>query len=70
MERIEINVKTGEQTLIVLTDEEFAYAKEQKRIWLEEQAKQQAAEAAKQSGIAKLAAIGLTPDEIKHLLGV
>jgi hypothetical protein len=35
-----------------------------------ENAKQQAAEAAKQSGMAKLAAIGLTPDEIKQLLGV
>ena len=33
-------------------------------------AEKQAAEAAKQSGAAKLAAIGLTPDEIKHLLGV
>ena len=30
----------------------------------------QAAEVAKQSGAAKLAAIGLTPEEIKHLLGV
>jgi hypothetical protein len=35
-----------------------------------ENAKQQSAEAAKQSGMAKLAAIGLTPDEIKSLLGV
>jgi hypothetical protein len=36
----------------------------------EEIAKQQTAEAVKQSGMAKLAAIGLTPDEIKSLLGV
>jgi hypothetical protein len=34
------------------------------------EAEKQAAEAAKQSGMAKLAAIGLTPDEIKSLLGV
>jgi hypothetical protein len=36
----------------------------------EEIAKQQAAAAAKQSALNKLAAIGLTPDEIKSLLGV
>lgn len=69
MERIEINVNTGEQTLIVLTDEEFAYAKEQKRIWLEEQAKQQAAEVAKQASLEKLAALGLTADDLKNILG-
>lgn len=33
-------------------------------------AKLQAAEATKQSALNKLAAIGLTPDEIKQLLGV
>jgi hypothetical protein len=36
----------------------------------QEEVEKHAAEAAKQSGMAKLAAIGLTPDEIKSLLGV
>jgi hypothetical protein len=36
----------------------------------EAEAAKQAAEAAKQSALNKLAAIGLTPDEIKSLLGV
>ena len=40
------------------------------KLQTEYEAKQQIAEATKQSALNKLAAIGLTPDEIKQLLGV
>ena len=39
------------------------------KLQTEYEAKQQIAEATKQSALNKLAAIGLTPDEIKQLLG-
>lgn len=74
MERIEIDVVTGEQKIIQLTAEEIAQAQAQRAQWEAEQAQIEAAKqtetAAKASAISKLAALGLTQDEIKALIGV
>jgi multidrug efflux pump subunit AcrA (membrane-fusion protein) len=74
MNRIEINVITGENKVIELTAEEVAQAQAQYAQWEAEKAQietaKQAAEAAKQSALNKLTALELTPDEIKSLLGV
>ena len=66
MHRTEINLQTGEHIVIDLTPEEIA----KNQIWqAEEDAKQQAAIDAKASALAKLAALGLTQDEVKALVG-
>ena len=69
--RIEINCETGVESIIELTDAEVAQmqadataAAERKA---EEDAAVAAAEAAKASGQAKLAALGLTAEEISAL---
>ncbi len=69
--RVEINCETGEETIIELTDAEIAEL-EASRIAFEEQqaqaqAEAQAVQAAKEAAHAKLAALGLTPDEIAAL---
>jgi len=73
MERIEINVITGERKIIELNAEEVAQAQAQHAQWEAEKAQieatKQAEVAAKQSALAKLAALGLTADEIKALTG-
>ena len=69
--RIEINCETGVETVIELTDAEIAEleaaAREAEARRAEEEAAKAAAEAAKESARAKLAALGLTADEIAAL---
>jgi len=72
MQRIEINVQTGEQQIIDLTPEEVANAQAQYAAWQQAEAEklsaQQAEAAAKASALAKLAALGLTENEIASLI--
>jgi hypothetical protein len=69
--RIEINCTTGVESIIELTDAEIAQrevdaaAAEARRA--EEDAAKAAEEAAKASAQAKLAALGLTPEEVAAL---
>jgi hypothetical protein len=69
--RIEINCETGIESIIELTDAEVAemaaQAEEAAARKAEEDAALAAAEAAKASGQAKLAALGLTAEEIAAL---
>lgn len=68
-----LNGETGEVTYIEFTPEELkAYNAEQKKIQAERtaiQAEADAKEAARQSALSKLAALGLTEDEIKAIAG-
>ena len=66
MNRIEIDVITGERKVIELTAEEVAQAQAQYAEWLAENAQ---TIAVKESELAKLAALGLTQDEVKVLVG-
>ena len=66
--RIEIDALTGEEIITELTAEEISqlendYLEKQEAILAEEQAK----EAARTSALAKLAALGLTEEEIAAL---
>jgi hypothetical protein len=69
--RVEINCETGEQTVIELTDEEIAQLEADRIAWEAEKAAREAEEAAKAqakaSAEAKLAALGLTAEEIAAL---
>ena len=69
--RIEINCETGVESIIELTDAEVAaiaaQAEEAAARKAEEDAALAAAEAAKASGQAKLAALGLTAEEVAAL---
>jgi len=69
--RIEINCQTKEEQIIELTDQEIAdleaQAVEAAARKAEEDAALAAAEAARESARAKLAALGLTADEIAAL---
>ena len=69
--RIEINCETGEESIIELTDAEVAELAYQAELAAEKKAEEDAAKAAaaeaKASGQAKLAALGLTADEIAAL---
>ena len=69
--RIEINCETGVESIIELTDAEVAelaaQAAEAEARKAEEDAAAQAASEAKASAQAKLAALGLTADEIAAL---
>jgi hypothetical protein len=70
--RLEVNCETGEESIIPLTAEEIAQMQAD-RIAFEEaqataQAEAEAKEAARQSGIAKLLALGLTEDEANALI--
>jgi hypothetical protein len=70
MNRIEINVVTGKQTIIPLTDAEIAEAQAKyAQAEAERNAIKQAETAAKQSALSKLTALGLTEAEIKALTG-
>jgi hypothetical protein len=66
MEKIDlhINVMTGEctKTVTQVTDAEIAQAQAEIASW-------QAIKDAKESALAKLAALGLTQDEVKALVG-
>jgi DNA-binding transcriptional regulator YhcF (GntR family) len=69
--RLEINCETGEQVFIELTDEEIAQLEADRLAWEAEQAAREAEETAKAeakaAAEAKLAALGLTPEEIAAL---
>jgi len=69
--RIEVNCETGVETIIELTDAEIAQMEADATAaairQAEEDAAKAAAEEAKASAQAKLAALGLTPEEISAL---
>jgi len=69
--RIEVNCETGVETIIELTDAEIAQLEADAAAWAaqkaEEEAKAAAEAEAKASAQAKLAALGLTPEEISAL---
>lgn len=69
--RIEINCETGEESIIELTDAEIAEmeaaAAQAEADRAAREAEEAAAQAAKESAQAKLAALGLTADEIAAL---
>jgi hypothetical protein len=69
--RIDINCETGEQTVIELTDAEIAQMEADTAAYAVEKAARDAAEqataAAKASANTKLAALGLTAEEIAAL---
>jgi hypothetical protein len=69
--RIEVNCETGVETIIELTDAEIAQMEADAAAWAvrkaEEDAKAAAEAEAKASAQAKLAALGLTPEEISAL---
>ncbi len=69
--RIEVNCETGVETIIELTDAEIAQMEADAAAWAAKQAEEDAAKAAaeeaKASAQAKLAALGLTADEIAAL---
>jgi ATPase subunit of ABC transporter with duplicated ATPase domains len=69
--RIEVNCETGVETIIELTDAEIAQMEADAAAYAaqkaEEDAAKAAAEEAKASAQAKLAALGLTADEIAAL---
>ncbi len=69
--RVEINCETGEETIIELTDAEIAEleaaAAQAEADRLAAEAEAQAKAAAKAAAEAKLAALGLTADDLKAL---
>lgn len=69
--RIEVNCETGVETIIELTDAEIAQMEADAAAYAvkqaEEEAKAEAEAEAKASAQAKLAALGLTADEIAAL---
>jgi hypothetical protein len=69
--RIEVNCSTGVESIIELTDAEIAQIETDRVAFearrAEEDAAKAAVETAKASGQAKLAALGLTADEIAAL---
>ena len=69
--RIEVDCSTGIETIIELTDAEIAQMEADAAAWAarkaEEEAAAQAVAEAKASAQAKLAALGLTADEIAAL---
>jgi hypothetical protein len=69
--RIEVDCSTGIETIIELTDAEIAQMEADAVAWATQKAEQEAAAAAaaeaKASAQAKLAALGLTADEIAAL---
>lgn len=69
--RIEVDCSTGIETIVELTDAEIAQREADAAAYAVEQAAREAAEAAaeaaKESARAKLAALGLTAEEISAL---
>ena len=69
--RIEVNCETGVETVIELTDAEIAQREADAAAWAVQKAKEEAKAAAeaeaKASAQAKLAALGLTAEEIAAL---
>lgn len=71
--RLEVNCETGEETIVELTDEEIQQLEIDRANWEAQQATAaadaEAKAAAKASALAKLAALGLTEDEVKAIAG-
>lgn len=69
--KLVINAESGEQTIVELTDAEVAQMEADSAAWAAEEAARaaaaEAAASAKASAQAKLAALGLTPEEIAAL---
>ena len=69
--KLVVDCSTGEQTIVPLTAEEIAQREADRLAWEQEQAEREAEEAAKAaakaSAEAKLAALGLTAEEIAAL---
>jgi ATPase subunit of ABC transporter with duplicated ATPase domains len=69
--RIEVDCSTGIETIVELTDAEIAQMEADAAAWAAQKAEEEAAAAAaaeaKASAQAKLAALGLTADEIAAL---
>lgn len=69
--KIVVDCSTGVESIIELTDEEIAQLEADRAAWAAEQAAREAADQAaaeaKASAQAKLAALGLTPEEIAAL---
>ena len=69
--RIEVNCETGVETIIELTDAEIAQREADAAAWATQKAEEDAVKAAeaeaKASAQAKLAALGLTAEEIAAL---
>lgn len=70
--KVVVNCSTGEQQIIPLTAEEIAQREADAAAWATEQAAREADDAAKaaarESGIAKLLALGLTEEEANALV--
>ena len=70
--KVVVNCETGEQSVVPLTAEEIAQREADAAAFAVEQAAREAeaaaAEAARQSGIAKLLALGLTEEEANALV--
>jgi len=62
-----IDIETGKEVLRDYTENQIAEAEKAQAIALEQTAKAEARNAAKASALAKLAALGLTADEIASL---
>ena len=69
-QKLMINAKTGESTLVDLTADDIADREASQAKYEAMMAEQAAQEAAKQSAINKLAALGLTVDEISAAFGL
>lgn len=71
--KLEVNCETGEQRYVELTDEELAQLEEDRARYEAERIEREAAEkvrqAAKASALAKLAALGLTEEEVAAIAG-
>jgi len=69
--KLVVNCETGVQEYIPFTAEEIAQAEADRLAWEQEKAAQEQAQAEKEaleaSAVSKLAALGLTPDEIAAL---
>jgi hypothetical protein len=65
--KLVIDCSTGETTEVELTAEEIAAQEASQAIALQAQAELDAKAAARESALAKLAALGLTPEEVAAL---
>lgn len=70
--KVVVDCSTGEESVIPLTPEEIAQLETDRIAWEEQkaaaEAEAEAKEAARQSGIAKLMALGLTEEEAQALV--
>ena len=64
---IDVNAETGEETLRDMTAAEVANLDAIKKMYLDKAAEEKKQEETKLSALAKLAALGLTPEEISAI---